>query len=142
MPGPVAEYVQAQEQRRFEQAEARDELQARFRPTPNYETGSRPDYERGPEAGKPVASTQISGEGSGKGTAITGNAWSNKGRVTGVDGNFSSARNPTERGPKAKPFAGSSTFKAEAKTQETSQLVTGSFSKTGARVTLSGGAQT
>ena len=97
---------------------------------------------RAAEAGKPVASTQISGEGSGKGTAITGNAWSNKGRVTGVDGNFSSARNPTERGPTAKPFAGSSTFKAEAKTQETSQLVTGSFSKTGARVTLSGGAQT
>ena len=97
---------------------------------------------RAAEADRAGASTQVSGEGSGKGTAITGNAWSNKGRVTGVDGSFASARNPTERGPKAKPFAGATTFKTEAKTQETSQLVTGSFSKTGARVTLSGGAQT
>jgi hypothetical protein len=97
---------------------------------------------RSAESGKPVASTQISGEGSSQGTAITGNAWSNKGRVTGVEGSFASARNPTERGEAAKPFAGASTFKSKAKPQETSQLVTGSFSKTGARVTLSGGAQT
>ena len=97
---------------------------------------------RATEAERAAASTKISGEGSGQGTAITGNAWTNKGRVTGVDGGFASGRNPTERGPKAKPFAGSSTFKGEAKTQEPNQLVTGSFSKTGARVTLSGGAQT
>lgn len=97
---------------------------------------------RAAEVSKPGASLQISGEGSTLGTAITGNAWSNKGRVTGVDGNFASARNPTVRGDAAKPFAGAGTFKAKAKPEETSQLVTGSFSKTGARVTLSGGAQT
>ncbi len=97
---------------------------------------------RAAEATKPGASLQISGEGSSQGTAITGNAWSNKGRVTGVDGSFASARNPTERGDSAKPFAGVGAFKAKAKPEETSQLVTGSFSKTGARVTLSGGAQT
>ncbi len=97
---------------------------------------------RAAESNRPGASAQISGEGSSQGTAITGNAWSNKGRVTGVDGNFASARNPTERGEGAKPFAGASTFKTKAKPEETSQLVTGSFSKTGARVTLSGGAQT
>ena len=97
---------------------------------------------RAAESSRPGASTQVSGEGSSQGTAITGNAWSNKGRVTGVDGNFASARNPTERGSTAKPFAGASTFKSKAKPEETSELVTGSFSKTGARVTLSGGAQT
>jgi hypothetical protein len=97
---------------------------------------------RAAEAHRPSASTQISGEGSSQGTAITGNAWSNKGRVTGVDGSFASARNPTERGDAAKPFAGATTFKSQAKSHDTSQLVTGSFSKTGARVTLSGGAQT
>jgi hypothetical protein len=97
---------------------------------------------RAAESSRPGASTKLSGEGSSQGTAITGNAWSNKGRVTGVDGSFASARNPTERGEPVKPFAGASTFKSKAKPEETSQLVTGSFSKTGARVTLSGGAQT
>jgi len=53
-------------------------------------------------------------------------------------------RNPSERGPKAKPFAGAVKFKAEAKIDEPKQLVTGMsgyHSKSGARVTLSGGAQ-
>ncbi len=94
------------------------------------------------EASRPGASTQISGEGSSQGTPITGNAWANKGRVTGVDGSFAATRNPTERGEAAKPFAGAVTFKSKARPEETSKLVTGSFSKTGARVTLSGGAQT
>jgi hypothetical protein len=97
---------------------------------------------RAAEASRPAASTKISGEGSSQGTAITGNAWANKGRVTGVDGSFAATRNPTERGEAAKPFAGAATFKSKARPEETSQLVTGSFSKTGARVTLSGGAQT
>jgi hypothetical protein len=97
---------------------------------------------RAAEASRVGASAQITGEGSSQGTAITGNAWSNKGRVTGVDGTFASARNPTERGEPAKPFAGATTFKSKAKPEEANQLVTGSFSKTGARVTLSGGAQT
>jgi hypothetical protein len=97
---------------------------------------------RAPEASRPGASTQISGEGSSQGVAITGSNWTNKGRVTGVDGSFAAARNPTQQGQAAKPFAGAATFKSKAKPEETSQLVTGSFSKTGARVTLSGGAQT
>lgn len=100
---------------------------------------------RAADTGRPTASTQISGEGSSQGQAITGNAWSNKGRVTGVDGSFASARNPSERGDTAKPFAGAVTFKVRAKADEPAQLVTGmygSFSKSGARVTLSGGVQT
>ncbi len=94
------------------------------------------------EADRSGGRSQISGEGSTQGTAITGNAWSNKGRVTGAGGTLAAPRNPTERGEPARSFSGAVTFKAKARTEETSQLVTGSFSKTGARVTLSGGAQT
>jgi hypothetical protein len=94
--------------------------------------------------GKPPAHARLSGEGSGAGHAITGNCWAETSRVTGTEGAFASGRNPTERGEKAKHFAGWQAFKAAAKTEEPKQLVTGmsgSFSKGGARVTLSGGAQ-
>jgi len=64
--------------------------------------------------------------------------------VTGTEGSFAADRNPSQRGPKAKPFAGSAVFKAEASHEEPKQLVTGTFgfsSKSAAKVTLSGGAQ-
>jgi hypothetical protein len=93
---------------------------------------------------KKPAHARVSGEGSSKGPAITGDSWTDQSRVTGTEGQFASARNPTERGPKAKPFAGSTVFKSQARHEEPKQLVTGmsgSFSQGGARVTLSGGAQ-
>jgi hypothetical protein len=98
----------------------------------------------GGSADKPPAHTRISGEGRAAGNRITGDSWSDQRNVTGTDGAFAADRNPTVRGPKAKPFAGATTFKGEAKHEEPKQLVTGMFgyfSKTGARVTLSGGAQ-
>ncbi len=93
--------------------------------------------------GDAAAHTKVSGEGS-PGRKITGDSWSEQSRVTGTDNAFAAMRNPSERGPKAKPFAGATTFKSEAKFEESKQLVTGMSgysSKTGARVTLSGGAQ-
>jgi hypothetical protein len=93
---------------------------------------------------KPPAHARISGEGRAAGNRITGDSWADQRNVTGTDGAFAADRNPTVRGPKAKPFAGATAFKGEAKHEEPKQLVTGMFgyfSKTGARVTLSGGAQ-
>jgi len=93
---------------------------------------------------RPPAHARISGEGSTKGHAITGNSYGDTSRVTGNDGAFAAERNPTERGEKGKAFAGANVFKSQAKKEEPKQLVTGMFgyfSKTGARVTLSGGAQ-
>jgi len=89
------------------------------------------------------AHTKVTGEGR-SGNKITGDSWSDQSRVTGTDSAFSAMRNPSERGPKAKPFAGAVRFKSAANHEEPKQLVTGMSgysSKTGARVTLSGGAQ-
>jgi hypothetical protein len=93
--------------------------------------------------GDTPAHAKVSGEGRSV-SKITGDSWSEQSRVTGTDNAFAAMRNPSERGPKAKPFAGAATFKAEANREEPKQLVTGMSgysSKTGARVTLSGGAQ-
>jgi hypothetical protein len=90
------------------------------------------------------AHTRVSGEGRNAANRITGDSWADQSNVTGTEGAFAADRNPSERGPKAKAFAGATTFKAAAKQEEPKQLVTGMFgyfSKTGARVTLSGGAQ-
>jgi hypothetical protein len=93
------------------------------------------------------AHTKVSGEGSGTGPAITGGSWAQHANVTGTDGAFAATRNPSERGPKAQAFSGNAYFKTQAKQSssgEPRELVTGmsgSFSKSGARVTLSGGAQ-
>jgi hypothetical protein len=91
---------------------------------------------------KPPAHNRISGEGM-DGGKITGDAWGAHRAVTGTDGAFAADRNPSERGPKAKAFAGSTVFKSQAVYEEPKQLVTGMFyfAKSGARVTLSGGAQ-
>ncbi|MBV9655026.1 MAG: hypothetical protein JOZ42_10735 [Acetobacteraceae bacterium] len=75
---------------------------------------------------------------------ITGDSWAENPRVTGQEDAFAAERNPTERGPKARAFAGNRIFRELATHEEPRQLVTGMmgyFNKTGARVTLSGGAQ-
>jgi hypothetical protein len=90
------------------------------------------------------AHSKISGEGSTKGLAITGNSYGENRNVTGTEGAFAADRNPTIRGEKGKAFAGATKFKNQANHEEPKQLVTGMVgyvSKSGARVTLSGGAQ-
>jgi len=107
--------------------------------TGNVEFLARP---RTRAAGDKPAHTKISGEGMDVGR-ITGDAWGAHPAVTGTDGAFAAERNPSARGPKARAFAGSTAFKSQAVHEEPKQLVTGMFyfAKTGARVTLSGGAQ-
>jgi hypothetical protein len=90
------------------------------------------------------ARNKITGEGRSVGQRISGDSWAETKVVTGTEGSFSADRNPSQRGPKAKPFAGSGVFKSEASHEEPKQLVTGTFgfsSKSAAKVTLSGGAQ-
>ncbi len=96
------------------------------------------------ESGETLGHDRISGEGAATGAAITGSAWTNVKNVTGTDAAFAADRNPSERGPKARAFAGSASFKPKAIQDDARQLVTGMagfFSKTGAKVTLSGGAR-
>ncbi len=96
------------------------------------------------EAGETLGHDRISGEGASGGRTVTGGAWDNQGNVTGTDAAFAAERNPSERGPKARAFAGTTAFKSKAVHEDAKQLVTGMagfFSKSGAKVTLSGGAQ-
>jgi hypothetical protein len=85
----------------------------------------------------------LTGEGRTEGSRITGDAWSEHSKVTGNEGATAAGRNSSERAGEPKSFAGSGRFKALSKREDPKQLVTGMFyfSKTGAKVTLSGGAQ-
>ncbi len=95
------------------------------------------------------AHLRVSGEGrvgsAGPGSGrITGDSWADQRNVTGTEGSFAAGRNPTERSGEPQAFAGAATFKGQAKQEEARQLVTGMFgyfSKSGAKVTMSGGAQ-
>jgi hypothetical protein len=87
--------------------------------------------------------TKLTGEGT-PGRRITGDSWSDNAKVGGTESWIAVERNPSERGGKPKPFAGAGRFKALASAEEPKHLVTGMFgysSDTGAKVTLSGGAQ-
>ncbi len=109
--------------------------------TGNLEFVFRP---RQPAAGDVAARMQLTGEGRATGRAITGEAWGEQSNVTGTEGAFAGARNPSERGGKPRAFAGASRFKALASSEEPKHLVTGMFgysSDSAAKVTLSGGAQ-
>jgi hypothetical protein len=87
----------------------------------------------------------VTGEGSVRGTRITGSAWSDHGRVTGTDGAIAQTRNPSERAGKPHAFASARLFKNGAngeRREAAKHLVTGTFGyDSAARVTLSGGAQ-
>ena len=90
------------------------------------------------------AHTRVSGEGSINGRRITNCSWGDHPAVTGTEGRTAAERNPSERDGKPHTFAGAVRFKSLAKQEDSKQLVTGLFgwsSKTGAKVTLSGGAQ-
>jgi hypothetical protein len=106
----------------------------------NIEFTAKPRAPRGGD--RAPAHSRVTGEGLSLGKLVTGDAWSDKGNVTGTESSFAQ-RNPTEAGAKAKAFAGSATFKDMAVREEAKQLVTGMagyFNKSGAKVTLSGGA--
>ncbi len=85
----------------------------------------------------------LSGEGRTEGRRVTGDAWSDNANVTGTEGAAAAGRNPSERAGERQSFSGSGKFKALATREDPKQLVTGMFyfSKSGAKVTLSGGAQ-
>jgi hypothetical protein len=90
------------------------------------------------------ARSSITGEGSTAGTAISGYGAVEHPKVTGAESSIATQRNPSERGSAPKPFAGAARFKALASHEEPKHLVTGMFgysSDSGAKVTLSGGAQ-
>lgn len=90
-----------------------------------------------------AAHLKLTGEGRSEGLRITGGAWGEQSSVTGTEGRFAAARNPSERGGKPQAFAGAMRFKEKAVNEEPKQLVTGMFgwsSKSAAKVTLSGGA--
>jgi hypothetical protein len=84
----------------------------------------------------------ITGEGSSRNGSLTGDSWAHADNVTGTEGLFASGRNPSQRAGKPQAFAGARTF-ARTDHESGKQLVTGTFgfSGSGARVTLSGGAQ-
>ncbi|CAD0186791.1 hypothetical protein RUESEDTHA_03702 [Ruegeria sp. THAF57] len=85
----------------------------------------------------------VTGEGSVKGSVITGSAWREDSRVTGTEDSWATLRNPTERSGSARAFAGAVQFGAKAVKQDQSSSVTGAVGwtpKSGAVVTLSGGA--
>ncbi len=105
---------------------------------------------RGHDPAAKPAHQRVSGEGrvggeGGPAGRVTGHSWADNRHVTGTEGTFASGRNPTERSGQPVTFAGARTFRGAERLPEPNQLVTGmfgSFSKTNARVTLSGGAQT
>jgi hypothetical protein len=110
--------------------------------TGNLEFSFRPRRSAEGEVRAPRSS--ITGEGSKAGTAITGDGALEHPKVTGTETSIASQRNPSERGNAPKPFAGAARFKALAHYEEPKHLVTGMFgysSDSGAKVTLSGGAQ-
>lgn len=109
--------------------------------TGNLEFVFRP---RPPANGDAPARLRITGEGRATGRAISGRAWLEQANVGGTEGAIASGRNPSERGGKARTFAGARTFKTLASDEEPKHLVTGMFgysSDSAAKVTLSGGAQ-
>jgi hypothetical protein len=92
---------------------------------------------------QPAARIQMTGEGIGN-NRISGDSYKDDSRVTGTGTRVETERNPTERGGKPRPFAGAQRFKTLASHEEPKHLVTGMFgysSDSGAKVTLSGGAQ-
>jgi hypothetical protein len=110
--------------------------------TGNLEFMFRP--RRAPESDASATRPSMTGEGSSAGTRITGGAWTENSKVTGTEARSAADRNPSERGSKPRSFAGAGRFKALASHEEPKHLVTGMFgyaSDSGAKVTLSGGAQ-
>lgn len=97
------------------------------------------------QAEQAPAHARLTGEGSVSGRKITGDAWTEHGRVTGTEGAWAAGRSPSERGGgEAHAFAGSTRFQKLGKHDEPRQIVTGMVgwsSKSAAKVTLSGGAQ-
>lgn len=100
-----------------------------------------------PAAGLPAAQ-RLTGEGSQAGPSISGDAWQDKGRVTGTEGTSSLARNPSQRGAVRGMGPGmglnAMRWREEVERPELpASPVTGSTGNTlkGAAITVSGGAR-
>lgn len=109
--------------------------------TGNHEFVFRP---RKAQSDAPAARLRVTGEGGIAGRLITGAAWGEVSNVTGTEGFTAGSRNPSERAGKPQAFSGARLFKTMAPHEDPKHLVTGMSgysSDTGAKVTLSGGAQ-
>ncbi len=99
---------------------------------------------RSSRSGFGPAHRAVTGEGAVKGKTVSGSAWDDDGRVTGTEDYIANGRNPSRRGrSSSQDFAGASRFKSQASSYEQKSAVTGAVGwtpKTGAAVTLSGGA--
>ena len=99
---------------------------------------------RNSRSGFGPAHRALTGEGAVKGKTISGSAWDENERVTGTEDYIANGRNPSRRGrSNSQDFAGTGKFKSKASRQEQTSAVTGAVGwtpKTGAAVTLSGGA--
>ncbi|MDP3950853.1 hypothetical protein, partial [Microbacterium sp.] len=96
---------------------------------------------RGPHR-EPRAQT-VTGEGSVAGRTVTGSAWTANELVTGTEGHIAAGRNPSEGGRGPHGWAGADKFRDRGLTGAPTTRLTGhsgSHEKTGAKVTLSGGA--
>ncbi|MGV6847392.1 MAG: CsoS2 family carboxysome shell protein [Marinibacterium sp.] len=93
--------------------------------------------------GVPPGHRGVTGQGSVKGTTITGSAWGDQDNVTGTEGYIAQCRNPSLRAGGSHSFAGAGRFRDQAAHGEQKSSVTGAVGwtpKSGAKVTLSGGA--
>ena len=99
---------------------------------------------RSPRAGFGAAHRAVTGEGAVKGLTVSGSAWDDDDRVTGTEDYIANGRNPSRRGRgQSQDFAGAGRFKSKASSHDQTSSVTGAVGwtpKTGAAVTLSGGA--
>jgi hypothetical protein len=96
------------------------------------------------ESAERPARERLTGEGNSANGRITGDAWAAHPIVGGTEASFAADRNASQRAGKPQAFAGARRFKTLARSEEPKKLVTGMFgsgSDTGAKVTLSGGAQ-
>jgi hypothetical protein len=109
--------------------------------TGNHEFVFRP---RNQEGDAKAGRMRLTGEGGTTGARITGSAWGEQSNVTGTEGATAGNRNPSERAGKPQAFSGARRFAQLASHEEPKHLVTGMSgysSDSGAKVTLSGGAQ-
>lgn len=107
-------------------------------------TGNREFYFNPRANGERPARGQVTGEGRVEGPTITGSAWTENSNVTGTEDYIAVERNPSERAGQPQAFAGAGLFKGKGEHRTPTHHVTGMVgwsAKSGARVTLSGGAQ-
>ncbi|MEW5835428.1 MAG: CsoS2 family carboxysome shell protein [Pseudomonadota bacterium] len=101
------------------------------------------DAAAAPAADVARAATRLTGEGGQSGARVSGDAWTNSGRVTGTEGASAQARNPSQRGQPRGSAMNAARMREVERPQPAPSPVTGSAGSTsrGAAVTVSGGAR-